>query len=125
MHGCQDSSLLSPFGIAVCLPSYCLHVHALTLMHACCHGQVVAAARSLIQSGASSVLVTLSERGAVLVLNNGSTITQPALPVPGGVVVDGTAAGGVCGRAMMPDGLPVLMVCDMLVKPRGQLATGS
>ena len=60
----------------------------------CCFVQVVAAARSLMKSGVSSVLVTLSERGAVLVLHNGTIIIQPALPVPGGVVVDGTAAGG-------------------------------
>lgn len=55
--------------------------------------QVVAAARSLLKSGVSSVLVTLSERGAVLVDKNGTVTTQSALPVPGGTVVDGTAAG--------------------------------
>jgi fructose-1-phosphate kinase PfkB-like protein len=55
--------------------------------------QVVAAARELIQSGVSSVLVTLSERGAVLVDKHGNITTQQALPVPGGAVVDGTAAG--------------------------------
>jgi sugar/nucleoside kinase (ribokinase family) len=55
--------------------------------------QVVAAARSLVAAGASRVLVTLSERGAVLVGPGGSVLQQPALPVPGGTVVDGTAAG--------------------------------
>jgi sugar/nucleoside kinase (ribokinase family) len=69
--------------------------------HAVCCAQVVAAARGLMKSGVSSVLVTLSERGAVLVLHNGTVITQPALPVPGGVVVDGTAAGGVWWLAML------------------------
>lgn len=58
--------------------------------------QVIAAARSLIQSGVSSVLVTLSERGAVLADKDGHVTTQPALPVPGGAVVDGTAAGEIC-----------------------------
>lgn len=65
-----------------------------------CGAQVVAAARSLISDGVSSVLVTLSERGAVLVAADGSVLTQPALPVPGGTVVDGTAAGHRSGCAL-------------------------
>lgn len=65
-----------------------------------CGVQVVAAARSLISAGVSSVLVTLSERGAVLVAADGSVLTQPALPVPGGTVVDGTAAGQLSGCAL-------------------------
>jgi sugar/nucleoside kinase (ribokinase family) len=55
--------------------------------------QVVAAANSLISRGARHVLVTLAERGSVLVAGDGSVTRQPALPVPGGVVVDATAAG--------------------------------
>lgn len=55
--------------------------------------QVVAAASSLTKRGAKHVLVTLAERGAVLVAANSSVIWQQALPVPGGAVVDGTAAG--------------------------------
>jgi fructose-1-phosphate kinase PfkB-like protein len=55
--------------------------------------QVVTAARKLLDAGVSSVLVTLSERGAVLVQAGGAVTRQPALPVPGGTVVDGTAAG--------------------------------
>jgi sugar/nucleoside kinase (ribokinase family) len=57
--------------------------------------QVIAAARSLVAADASRVLVTLSERGAVLVGPGGSVLHQPALPIPGGTVVDGTAAGGL------------------------------
>lgn len=59
----------------------------------CCRLQVVAAARKLVDAGVSSVLVTLSERGAVLVQAGGAATSQPALPVPGDTVVDGTAAG--------------------------------
>jgi sugar phosphate isomerase/epimerase len=55
--------------------------------------QVVAAARLVISRGAKAVLVTLAERGAVLVQADGTVLTQPPLPVPGGAVVDGTAAG--------------------------------
>jgi sugar/nucleoside kinase (ribokinase family) len=56
--------------------------------------QVVAAAMSLIKRGAKSVLVTLAERGSLLVGGDGSVTRQEALPVPGGLVVDATAAGG-------------------------------
>lgn len=54
---------------------------------------MVAAARSLLKLGVHNVLVTLAERGSVLVTATGDVITQEAVPVPGGVVVDGTAAG--------------------------------
>jgi hypothetical protein len=68
--------------------------------HVCCCNsalstlQVVAAANSLIKQGAKNVLVTLAERGSLLVAADGSVTRQAALPVPGGVVVDATAAGG-------------------------------
>jgi fructose-1-phosphate kinase PfkB-like protein len=55
---------------------------------------VVAAAKSLIKRGAKNVLVTLAERGSLLMAADGSVTRQAALPVPGGVVVDATAAGG-------------------------------
>jgi hypothetical protein len=55
--------------------------------------QVVAAASSLVKRGARNVLVTLGERGALLVAADGRIVRQQALPVPGGVVVDATAAG--------------------------------
>jgi len=54
---------------------------------------VIAAANGLIARGAQNVLVTLSERGALFIRKNGSVLHQEAIPVPGGVVVDGTAAG--------------------------------
>ena len=64
---------------------------------------VVAAAETLIAAGARRVLVTLGERGAVLVTSvsatrgsggKGREVTwQPPVNVPGGKVVDGTAAG--------------------------------
>lgn len=53
----------------------------------------VAAAQTLIQRGARSVLVTLAERGSLLVKAGGVVLQQAAVPVPGGKVVDGTAAG--------------------------------
>lgn len=54
---------------------------------------VVAAARSLTARGCRSVLVTLGPRGATLVPASGQILRQEALPTPGGVVVDATAAG--------------------------------
>lgn len=45
------------------------------------------------------MLVTLSERGAVLVQAGGAVTSQPALPVPGDAVVDGTAAGETAATA--------------------------
>eukprot|EP00887_Chlorella_sp_A99_P004048 scaffold11.g4048.t1 len=52
-----------------------------------------AAAAALLARGARAVLATLGERGALLLLANGTVLRQPPLPVPGGVVVDATAAG--------------------------------
>lgn len=95
----------------------------------CLRAQVVAAARSLMQSGGvKSVLVTLSERGAVLVQGGASggsgagsgggdttVLSQPALSVPGGVVVDGTAAGAAAGV-----NLQAVCLCNL-----GRLAGGT
>lgn len=55
--------------------------------------QVIAAATSLIKRGARNVLITLAERGSLLVKSDGTVVRQEALPVPGGTIVDGTAAG--------------------------------
>jgi len=75
------------------------------------HEEVVAAASSMIERGVGAVLVTLAERGSVLVQSGKSNVNQieskekdessspivvfkqAAFPVPGGKVVDGTAAG--------------------------------
>ena len=61
---------------------------------------VVNATRGLLRAGARRVFVTLGERGAVLVRRtdpeDGSVHTttwHPPVPVPGSVMVDGTAAG--------------------------------
>lgn len=76
-------------------PAYTNHKQEQLLLTTCCccRLQVVAAARKLVDAGVSSVLVTLSGRGAVLVQAGGAVTSQPALPVPGDTVVDGTAAG--------------------------------
>ena len=60
---------------------------------------VVEAARALQRRGARSVLVTLGGRGMVLVEEGGRVIWQEALPPPGGVVVDATAAGDAARAA--------------------------
>ncbi|KAG2493634.1 hypothetical protein HYH03_008151 [Edaphochlamys debaryana] len=84
--------------------------------------QVAAAAGRLMAAGARNVLVTLEARGSLLLLGeevaeaqreaadaeggNGRrcrpvrAIRQPALPVPGGVVVDATAAGDAFRAAL-------------------------
>lgn len=59
---------------------------------------VLAAARALQERGANAVVVTLGERGSVLVPRPGSEqesapIFQPPVAVPGGVVRDVTGAG--------------------------------
>jgi len=54
---------------------------------------VVHAAAALQRTGARNVLVTLGERGALLVLHNGTVLRQQPLPLPGGMLVDATAAG--------------------------------
>lgn len=71
---------------------------------------VVAAATSLIARGTRNVLVTLAERGSVLVRSSGPVLRQEAAPIPGGVVVDGTAAGDAFKAAFavaLVDGLPL------------------
>ena len=60
---------------------------------------VVEAARALQRRGARSVLVTLGGRGMVLVEEGGRAVWQEALPPPGGVVVDATAAGDAARAA--------------------------
>ena len=55
--------------------------------------QVLAAAKSLQQRGAAHVLVTLAERGSLLLGPGGSVLRQAALPPPGGSALDATAAG--------------------------------
>ena len=55
--------------------------------------EVLSAARALQDRGARDVLVTLGERGMVLVRRSGAMVRQEALRVPGGVVVDATGAG--------------------------------
>ena len=57
--------------------------------------QVVDAARALrkLAPGLKNVLVTLSERGSLLLFENDTVHRQGAMPLPGGVLVDATAAG--------------------------------
>uniref|UniRef100_A0A7S0WT08 Ribokinase n=1 Tax=Chlamydomonas leiostraca TaxID=1034604 RepID=A0A7S0WT08_9CHLO len=65
--------------------------------------EVVAAAQALLDQGARGVLVTLEARGSLLlqgaapagghIPGASRVVRQPALPVPGGVVRDATAAG--------------------------------
>jgi sugar/nucleoside kinase (ribokinase family)/sugar phosphate isomerase/epimerase len=81
--------------------------------------EVVAAASILLQRGVGAVLVTLAERGATLILTTSKKnknkesvkiIHQGAFPVPGGKVVDGTAAGDAFRAAFavaLVEGLPV------------------
>jgi ribokinase len=79
------------------------------------HEEVVAAAGNLINKGVGAVLVTLAERGSILVRRNIKdksieVLTQAAFPVPGGKVVDGTAAGDAFRAAFavaLVEGLPV------------------
>lgn len=54
---------------------------------------VVTAARSLQSRGAKNVLVTLGERGSLLLSSDGSVLRQGPMPLPGGRVVDATGAG--------------------------------
>ena len=65
----------------------------LTEMPTATEEQVITAAKTLIKRGSRNVLVTLAERGSLLVQQNGTTVRQEALAVPGGTIVDGTAAG--------------------------------
>ena len=65
----------------------------LTSMPTASRDEVLAAARSLRDRGASNVLVTLGAEGALLLTSAGQVLEQPALAVPGGTVVDATGAG--------------------------------
>lgn len=72
----------------------CLRLGLIATTTCPCLLQVTEAAQQLIQRGARSVLVTLADRGSLLLGDGGELLLrQPPLPVPGGVVVDGTAAG--------------------------------
>lgn len=73
-------------------------LHRLTGLPVESEEEVLHAANALRERGAQAVLVTLGARGAVLVAADGSVHRQPALTVPGGVVVDETGAGD-CFRA--------------------------
>ncbi|GBF87518.1 ribokinase xylose isomerase [Raphidocelis subcapitata] len=76
-----------------------LELQRLTGLPTASLAQAHAAARSLVDAGARRVLVTLGERGALLIdASRGAgeepeETRQPPLPVPGGAVVDATAAG--------------------------------
>jgi len=60
---------------------------------------VIHCAKQLISNGANNVLVTLGEKGSILVMRNGTVIHQPACILPeGACVVDETGAGD-CFRA--------------------------
>ncbi|KAF6255717.1 ribokinase/xylose isomerase [Scenedesmus sp. NREL 46B-D3] len=96
----------------------------LTGMATATEQQVIAAASSLVKKGARNVLVTLAERGSLLVSSDGSVATQEALPVPGGVVVDATAAGDAfrAGFAVgLVEGLP-LQACLQLAAAAGAVS---
>ena len=54
---------------------------------------VLAAAKSLQVRGARNVLITLGDQGSVLLCEGGELLKQGCCPVPGGKVVDATAAG--------------------------------
>ena len=57
--------------------------------------QVIAAARALRREGAgvNHIMVTLGERGSLLLFANDTLLLQPAAPLPGGQLIDATAAG--------------------------------
>jgi sugar/nucleoside kinase (ribokinase family) len=65
--------------------------------------EIVAAAQSLQKRGARNVLVTLGAEGSMLLCQDGSILQQPPCAVPGGKMLDATAAGDayraafVCG----------------------------
>ncbi|GAB4822855.1 hypothetical protein N2152v2_009901 [Parachlorella kessleri] len=86
--------------------------------------QALTAAASLTARGAHSVLVTLAERGALLVYRNGTALHQPPVAVPGGAAVDGTAAGDAFRAAFavgLAEGLPV-QTCLRLAAAAGAIA---
>lgn len=60
---------------------------------------IIRCAKQLIVNGANNILVTLGEKGSILVMSNGTVIHQPACMLPEGTcVVDETGAGD-CFRA--------------------------
>lgn len=61
--------------------------------------EVILSAKSLIRRGAKHVLATLGHRGALLLSADGSVLREQALPVPGGKVMDATAAGDAARAA--------------------------
>ena len=62
--------------------------------------EVLIAGLELVARGAKRVLVTLGARGAIVIGATGVLARHDALPVPGGEVVDGTAAGGAFRAAV-------------------------
>ena len=62
--------------------------------------EVAAAGRALVARGARRVIVTLGERGAVAIGEEGVLARYPPVVVPGGRVVDGTAAGDAFRAAL-------------------------
>lgn len=68
-------------------------LHRLTGLPTSTETEVVTAAKILLKQGCRNVLVTLGDRGSLLIRGDGSILRQPALPIPGGKVVDATAAG--------------------------------
>jgi ribokinase len=75
----------------------------LTSMPASSEDQIIAAAKSLLTRGARNVLVTMGDKGSLVLRADGKVLKQRCCPVPGGKVVDSTAAGDayraafVCG----------------------------
>lgn len=65
----------------------------LTAMPTDSDAAVLAAAQSLQARGARNVLITLGEEGSILLCEGGELLRQGCCPVPGGKVVDATAAG--------------------------------
>ena len=58
--------------------------------------EIIAAARALRSGGAlgvQNILVTLGERGSMVLFTNDTLLFQPAAPLPGDQLVDATAAG--------------------------------
>ena len=60
--------------------------------------EIAAAAQRLQAQGARNVLITLGEEGAMLLCEGGKVLRETSCPIPGGKMVDATAAGD-CYRA--------------------------
>jgi sugar/nucleoside kinase (ribokinase family) len=109
--GGEDAPLGPPLiGLADYVAPNELELRRLTGRPAGTRAQAAAAARALLAAGARRALVTLGERGALLLGPAGGgggggdggggggggeveELWQPALPIPGGALVDATAAG--------------------------------